>query len=207
MTKKLFIPAPSNKWRRNAIAGGYHSAYMEGYYEAAHTLLKYALANGGQDFYFYPICFNYRHFLELMLKHLILRTDHYQETLVEIGEKDAPIYQSVKEKMLKEHSLQTLIQWLTERLSFVDPAEPFDKDIVKTINQLHSVDPNGQTFRYPLRQDGSFTLPEQKPYDLEIIRRGMEQVYYYLGGTGAFLEHNIDLANDWLAELNSNLPY
>jgi len=207
MTKKLFTPAPSNKWRRNAIAGGYHSAYIEGYYEAANTLLKYALGNGGQDLYFYPICFNYRHFLELMLKHLILRTEHYHEILVEIGEKNAQMYQSVKEEIQKEHSLQKLIQWLTERLSLVDPEEPFDKDIVKTINQLHSVDPNGQIFRYPFTKDGSLTLPEQKHYDIEIIRRRMEEVYDYLGGTDAFLDYNIDLAYGLLTDLNSNFNY
>ncbi len=207
MTKKLFTPAPSNKWRRNAIAGGYHTDYIGGYYEAANTLLKYALENRGQDLYFYPICFNYRHFLELMLKHLVLRTERYHEILVKIGERDAPLEKSVKKDIQNEHSLQKLIQWLIERLNIVEPGVPFDQGIIKTINQLHSVDPDGQTFRYPFRQDGSLTLPEQKHYDIEIIRRRMEEVYYYLGGTDAFLDHNIDLANDLLTDLNSNFTY
>ncbi|MBE9487311.1 MAG: hypothetical protein IMY82_09120, partial [Chloroflexi bacterium] len=112
---------------------------------------------------------------------------------------------SVKEEINNEHNLSKLIQWLTERLSIVEPEDPFDKKIIKTINQLHSVDPNGQTFRYPFRQNGSLTLQKQKHYDIEIIRRRMEDVYFYLGGADSFLGNNIDLATEWLAELNSSL--
>ena len=61
--------------------------------------------------------------------------------------------------------------------------------------------------RYPFKKDDSLTLPEQKHFDMENIRRRMEEVHHYLGGTDAYLEHNIELANDWLAELDSNLPY
>lgn len=207
MTKKLFTPAPSNKWRRNAIAGGYHTYHVAGYYEAANTLIKYALENGGQDLYFYPICFNYRHFLELMLKHLILRAERYHQILVEIGERDAQQKKSAKKDIQNEHSLQKLIQWLIERLNIVEPGVSFDQEIVRTINQMHSVDPDGQTFRYPFRQDGTLTLPEQKHYDIEIIRRRMEDVYNYLGGTDAFLDYNIDLAYGVLTDLNSNFTY
>lgn len=207
MSKKLFTPAPSKKWRNNAIAGGYHSDYIGAYYDAANTLIKQSLKNGDQDLYFYPICFNYRHYIELMLKYLILRAERYHEILVKIGEDVKPIEQSARDSIKKEHSLQRLIQWLTERLSIVEPDTPFDKEVVKTINQLHSVDPNGQTFRYPFKQDGSLTLPEQKYYDLEIIRKRMEEVHFYLGGTDAYLEHNIKLAIDYRTELDGNLPY
>ncbi len=207
MSKKIFTPAPLSRWRNNAIAGGYHSDYIGAYYDAASTLIKLALQNGYQDLYFYPICFNYRHYLELMLKYLILRTEKYHDILIDIGEDVEPFKKSVKENLKKEHSLQKLIQWLTERLSIVEPDDPFDQEIIKTINQLHSVDPNGQTFRYPFKKDGSLTLPEQKHYDMEIIRKKMEEVKCYLGGTDAYLDHNIELARDWLAELNSNLPY
>jgi len=81
MTDKLFVSAPSNRWSCTAVAGGKYSepyAYMLGYYKAGKKLASLAIyERRNQDILFFPICFNYRHYVELTLKHLILSAEKY----------------------------------------------------------------------------------------------------------------------------------
>lgn len=207
MKKKLFAPAPSSKWTRNATVDGRNFSYIAGYYDAAKALCNFSLKNRIGDNLFYPICFNYRHFVELMLKHLILMTEEYHEVLLEIEEDIDKKIKSRKDDVKTEHSLQKLIQWLCAHLILVEPNQQFDADISKTINQMHSIDPDGQTFRYPHRKDGKLCFPDKQLFDVEMIKRRMEEVFQYLGGVDAFLDYNIDLAKEIRSEYRAELGF
>jgi hypothetical protein len=208
MSRKLFTAAPSNKWLRNAVAGGEYStpyAYILGYYEAAETLAMAALRGGTQDTLFFPICFNYRHYVELSLKHLIIATEKFYVVLEELGDTRGTLRESAQSEIINDHSLERLFRLLVERLQLVTD-EKFDDTIRKTIMQLHGMDPDGQNFRYPRRTDDRLALPEQSAYDLEIIRRRMEEVYNYLSGLDIWLSENTSLALELLHEWQQQMP-
>jgi hypothetical protein len=96
---------------------------------------------------------NLQHFLELSLKISILDV----ENLSELGNQlDLRLENSrkLRTNLMNEHSLEKLYNWLNERLSLLIGDFNFDAGCRLTILQPHSLDPDGQTFRYPIRTDG-----------------------------------------------------
>ncbi len=203
MSKKLFVPAPPSKWKQNAVAGGSYSApyaYIAGYYQAAEILARSALQEGKQDTLFFPACFNYRHYVELSLKHLIVTAERFYAVLDELGSAYGRLGSSAEALIINEHSLERLLRLLLERLGLVND-ERFDDNVRISLIQLHNMDPDGQTFRYSYRTDGKLSLPDQGRYDLENIRTCIENVYNYLSGIDMWLHYNTDLALELLYEL------
>ncbi len=90
----------------------------------------------------------YRHFTEVMLKHLIQQAEGYCKLMDRLGIAHAPLKVSVIPELSQTHSLKRLLQWLVQRLAIVDSREPFNMEICDTIEELHNFDPDGQTFRY-----------------------------------------------------------
>jgi hypothetical protein len=210
MSNKLFTPAPPNKWQRNAVVGGIFStpyAHILGYYRAADVLVQATLEAGGHanDVLFYPICFNYRHYVELSLKHLIIYTERFYKILDEIGDTRGQLDKSVRDE-LEGHSLERLFNLFIERLQLLTD-EKFDDNIRIIIMQLHGMDPDGQNFRYVYRLNGKLAMPSQGWYDLEIVRRRMEDVCNYLSGIDIWLQDNLDLALDFLSEYSNYHNY
>lgn len=204
MQKKLF--KPSKIWYHNAVVGGKYSApyaYILGYYLAAESLTKVAIESENLDILFFPICFNYRHYIELSMKHLIASTELFTNVSARLGY-GSEITNSVVSKIKNEHSLAKLLQWLIERLNKFS-GEPFDSELRELINEFHNMDPNGQIFRYPVLKNGELSLPDQKNYDVENIRCQMEKVNNYFSGMDAWLEENTQLAiemlHDFLQEM------
>jgi hypothetical protein len=62
--------------------------------------------------------------------------------------------ESGRTNLMNKHSLEKLYNWLNERLSLLIGDFNFDAGCRLTILQPHSLDPDGQTFRYPIRTDG-----------------------------------------------------
>jgi len=187
MSKKVFRPAPPGKWHREAHIGDHHSTEYfcaQGYHRAANILTKEAVESREdplKDALFFPICSNYRHYLELSLKKLILGLEKYYEVLEEFGETKGKLKESASSRVLGIHSLESLLSWLMERFALVTD-EQFDPDSRDTIIAIHNMDPDGQNFRYPFRMDGKLALPTNVNYDLENIRSRMEKVELYLSG-------------------------
>ena len=199
MTRKLFAPDPITQWNRNAVVGGRHSApyaYISGYYQAAERLTEAALTSGYKDTLFFPICFNYRHYVELALKHLIMVAEDFHSILEQLGDARGKLSESAKLKIVHVHSLEQLLSWFVERLALVTDTNLSD-DVCRIIKQLHHMDPNGQTFRYPFAKDGSLMLPDQRLYDLANIRILMEEVESELSGVDAWLEYNTEQAYEY----------
>jgi len=187
MSKKVFRPAPPGKWNQEAHISDQHSTEYfcaRGYHAAADMLVKMAVQSDNHTLanaLFFPICFNYRHYLELSLKKLILGLEKYYPVLEEFAETKGKLENSISSGQLRGHNLEKLLRWLIERFSLVTD-EHFDPDVRGTIIEIHKMDPDGQNFRYPLRMDGKLALPTGVSYDLENIRSRMEKVELYLSG-------------------------
>ncbi len=204
MAKRLFKPSRIRYY--NAVAGGKYSvpyAYILGYYSAAESLVQISIETRKLDTLFFPICFNYRHFLELSLKHLIIGSEKFADVSAELGYGEK-IVESVARKVMIEHSLEKLLNWLIERFEKTS-GEQFDNELRELIVEFHNIDPNGQIFRYPILQDGSFSLPNQSNYDVENIRLQMEKVNNYFTGMDAWLDENTQMACEMLYEFQQEM--
>lgn len=190
----------------NAVAGGKYSvpyAYILGYYFAAENLTLIAIESEKLDTLFFPICFNYRHYLELTMKHLIAGAEKYANVLAKLGYGEE-ITKSVVEKIKNEHSLEKLLRWLIERFNKFS-IEQFDSKLREVIIEFHNIDPNGQIFRYPVLTNGSLSLPDQRNYDVENIRFQMEKVNEYFTGMDAWLNENTQMALEILYDFQEEM--
>src|SRR6266576_3314330 len=91
--KRVFQPSSSDPWRRNAVIGGHFadsSNYEFTFAEAAKELGRIAVEKGLLDFYFYPMCFLFRHAFELTLKSLTLDAERFLSDLNDLGETNVP---------------------------------------------------------------------------------------------------------------------
>lgn len=122
-----------------------YAEYYKGYSKAANVLLDAVIANKGvhlwTDSFIYPICFNFRHSIELRLKDIC---QHYISEIFAIknepfnfdhtGSHDiGRIWGFVKQNSVK-----------AERNS-----EKFIEEIDEFIMELSTIDSTGQVFRYP----------------------------------------------------------
>lgn len=132
--------------RLNACVGenGWNDiyTYADGYLEATKELLRHAIqieSSGNVDILVYPIVYNARHGLELMLKAtLLVAKDIRTNVTIDLS------------KVYETHDLGILWLELKSKLGLID------KRFIAFIDQLDehifdysSIDPNGQIFRYP----------------------------------------------------------
>jgi len=193
MSLKLFVKPKKINLKNSAIVGGRHYSdmyiYIVGYYEAAKRLADSALNEGFQDALFYPMCFNYRHYLELSLKNLIINCEDYYNILKEWKEARGILKKTAKGDLIKTHSLKKLLSWFKKRFDLVSD-ETFDKNIYKIIIDFHNFDPIGQCFRYPLKTDGNLSFSIENIYDIKNIKDKMEKVSNYLGAVDTWIFEN-----------------
>lgn len=88
--KKLFVDTSERKWSNNVTVGGRFTSdysYPLGYWEAANHLVEIASfsKSPSKNRLFYPICFNYRQFIELCLKQLIIRSEEFYKKTEFLG--------------------------------------------------------------------------------------------------------------------------
>jgi HEPN domain-containing protein len=208
VAKKLFIPAPPQRWEQAASAGGHKStidSYFWGYYEAGNILADACLTEASvADELFYPACFNYRHYVELTLKYLIQESVKLSEILDELGALRGKMDPDACSGLLGIHSLERLLRLLEEHLVLVSE-EPFPNDVRALILELHNIDPDGQVFRYPTRTKGRPSFPSSVRYDLNAVKEGMHKVHGCLLGIDGWLDHTRDIATDYLGALQSEL--
>lgn len=193
MSLKLFIKPKRINLKNSAIVGGRHYSdmyiYIIGYYEAAKRLADSALNEGFQDALFYPMCFNYRHYLELSLKNLIINCENYYSLLEKWGKAKGILKRTVKNRLTQTHSLARLLSWFKERFDLVSD-ETFDKNVFKIITDFHNFDRKGQCFRYHVKTDGNLSFPIEKIYDIENVRDNMEKVSNYIDAVDVWLTEN-----------------
>ena len=152
---------------REAVAyvnfGDVWHGYSTGFRRAGLTLVAALVeTNRDQDYLVYPVIYCFRHHIELQLKSLIMRVS---------------LLLGSDEDLRATHRLSVL--WnlcrpLIERALGPDPALDAAASL---INEIDALDPNGETFRYPIDTKGAPTLPESvRQIDLLSFARGAEAV-------------------------------
>ena len=199
---RLFSPAPAPKV--NAYISGLWAdryAYVNGYYHAAVVLGKCVIDGEPPDLLFYPICFNFRHCIELHLKALVYEIDSLHRVLVSLEEaSDLP---SKPRRMMKRHSLICLLQW-TEKALEVFSDERMDKDVRRAILEFDRYDADGQAFRYHIKNDGSQSLPDESRVGIEALLNRMETVHFHLCGIDMWLADQKETAQGVLDDLSES---
>lgn len=142
-------------FRFNACVGNNgwvdHSTYSDGFDEAVAVLCNTVFNGGTADTLIYPIVFCARHRIELFIK----------SQLKEIGNIKSGI-SIPEEKIIKTHDLKILWQLLEAMTRQCDSRynEHIDK-CTSIVMDFFSMDPTGETFRYPYSHEGTKHLTDQ----------------------------------------------
>lgn len=136
-----------------------------GYRRAARQLAQHLAANGYADYDGYPICYLYRHAVELYLKAAILKAARLCGLL---DEAEPQLYQ----RLFKEHgllrlytALQPLVARSTPEMGGVNKAAP--PELKSFIVELDKLDRGSYFFRYPVQSDG--TESHEKHFILNVL--------------------------------------
>lgn len=152
--------------------------YRQGYRRAGQLLADYVCKEcREQDLLVFPVVHNYRHHIELTLKHLVGLGSY----LV-----DRTLTPEIKRLLLKSHDLKQLWATLKPILFAVGKSvrwKPQRADIDGVewyINQLHAVDKGSFSFRYPTDTTGAPSLPGMKHLNIYQFASRMERLAEYL---------------------------
>lgn len=202
-SRRLFRPAPFSEWRRNAVIGASLSnevVYAVGFKEAGDGLVEACTQDRGSlDALFYPICYCYRHYVELELKRLIVMAEDLHELLEVCGAARGQLHTRVAGELHQTHSLERLLNLLVERFELVCD-EPFSDSVKSTIIELHNFDPTSETFRYAYRRDGSASIPDYQHVDIANIRDRIEEVDGFFSGMDGWMDAQAGNARDFIAD-------
>ena len=187
---RLFVSDTENR-QFNACLDEYGDdhAYRTGFEDAAKILARVALFSTNQiDALVYPIVYNYRHHLELQLKHLVRLGAEFTN-----GNLDGPAQDA-----LGNHNLIKL--WKLFEPSFrqmFDSNDDVDAicDGVETqIREIHDIDPNSTAFRYHRqRKLPTASLEGWDHIDLLTFCSNVEKLTSLLGGVESQLIEAIDV--------------
>jgi len=182
----LFRPGPNSNLNAcvGTNGGPYDfGSYGEGFFEAGFQIVE-AIKQGAwtTDILIYPAVFDFRHGIELYIKHMTILANR----LLGTGRRMAP-----------GHGI--LQNWSSLTQLFADLHNPhFDAleiDIVKDILiDFVEIDATGQVFRYPEDNKGQPHLREISVINVEVLADGMRDVFdlfeTWHSGLVALLEEN-----------------
>ena len=151
-------------WRSNAcvnFAWDEMHLFATGYRQAADLLADHVVgAKKHQDTLFWPIVLLYRHYFELQLKGILRR---------------GYMFLDVEKKVPYIHNLANLwnrcirvISQMTDKPTSVTKKDL--KLVGDVINELSSVDPTGETFRYPRSRGGRKPLARYRVIGMKRLR-------------------------------------
>jgi hypothetical protein len=179
-------------------------AYRQGYRRAAKLLAEYVCNEcKDQDLLVYPIVHNYRHHVELTLKHLIALGSYLSERTItpEIGT-----------LLLNEHGLTQLWGTLKPILFAAGAAvgwkpENLDIEGVESyIRQLSAADRGSYSFRYATDKKGKPSLPGMTHLNIYVFANHMEQLAEYLDTIAFGFSIEEDLKQEYEDEMRSYEP-
>jgi len=205
----VFLPAKTREWYKNAVVGWHPDpdrAYADGYHEAAEIVAGRALEGHYPDRLIYPICFLYRHALEVTLKDLIRQVEELICTRA-WGEDDLVGHvrtdREIDAELESTHSLEVLLKVFEARLRIVMPEAEIPAEVRAALIELHNRDSNGETFRYGrARGLGKPTFDKQETFDVERIVHRLGEAFRFLSwGAGGALSAEIEAVTDYIAEM------
>lgn len=158
---------------RWVVGGPYEHAmqgYVEGYRKAAIGLLEWVRASReSPDYHVFPICFLWRHHLELAIKRIIA-----------VGQQlaDVPI------KVPAKHGLLALWDIALPYVRDIGDDANLFKNVRAGLAEIEAVDPTAAGFRYPLETDLSTPALKSPPttVNLEAIDVAMRAISTFLDG-------------------------
>lgn len=160
------------------------SKYTIDYQEAVNLLLDNAVRTRRRNFMVFPTIFLYRHYIELVLKEIILNNWEY------LG---------ISHPFPGGHDIYKLWKMCREALQktdkLVDPqfakSREYIKQIIQTydaleadLNKFAEIDPDSQHFRYPIDSQGNPIVVDERLL-IELLRELPElvsRISYNLGG-------------------------
>jgi hypothetical protein len=166
--------------------------YSEGYKEAGKRLYEYCIEN---PFYnnslIYKLIFNYRQFIELRLKELIIMGYKYLDD----DENDFP----------DEHSLLKLCNiYRNKILPNIDKTieDEFLDNVERIITEFNKEDPKSMSFRYPVTR-----APERKAslnrstVDIKNFKDVVDKLIYFFNWQWDMISHYEDLKQEMIADI------
>ena len=187
-------------------------AYINGYYEAGNHLIKTAINMTNtidKDSLIYPICFNYRHYIELHLKSLIEEAEVLYEKMEQLEYlQNGKLSEKVSNSLDNTHSLYKLLDSLKNILFFIAISdEKFPKNIEKYIKQMHDTDMNGQKYRYHKNKSGKLHFPNEENCDIENLSKIMKEVNSMLWAIDSHIFNYIEISNNIISEYESEMEH
>jgi len=153
-------------------------AYRQGYWRAAKLLAEHVCNMGrDQDLLVYPLVHNYRHHVELTLKHLLALGSYLS---------NREITPQIRGLLWRSHSLTQLWGALKPILFEVGAAvgwkpEKADIEGVESyVQQLSAADGGSYSFRYATDTNGNPSLPRMTHLNIYVFASHMEQLAEYL---------------------------
>lgn len=189
--------AKGGHWIANACLNFTHDqswGYVNGYKTAGDLLVQYACTGREQDVLVYPICFNYRHYIELALKQIIRDANNLTDS-----NSDYP----------HGHDLQKL--WvecrpLLEEVFKESPIEPMG-DVERLIAEFAQMDPTGMSFRYWEDRGGNASLPTVRHINLEKLGETMQRLSNFFDCCQTGISVNLDHKQEMEAEYRQYQDY
>jgi hypothetical protein len=173
------VPAPDPNWVFNACMDPWRSARMiaQGYADVAQLAFERIADTGNRgknDTAVYAIMFNWRHYLELMLKDLLYLT--------------RALVQNHSGKQVTHHKLSEIwseLRPLLEKLGGTEP-ENFNK-LALIIEEFALYDPDSFAFRYATDKKGNINLQSIPSHlNLQNINERMTEVMRFLNAGWAY---------------------
>ena len=167
--------------------------YAQGYFEAGERLVRSLRRDHyGIDGLIYPLVMIYRHGVEAMLKQLAVMSS----VLVE-----------KKREVHFTHKLTDNWAVLRRCLPQLDVPQQDIDGADAIIEDLIEIDPNGESFRYPISGKGNLHLEDWSLINVSVFSKGMTRLtdflnncYWYLADMSyarADIEHAIDFECGW----------
>jgi len=164
--------------------------YSEGYRAAGQILYDYCIENSCCfNTLVYPLIFNYRQFLELRLKELIIMGNRYTDI-----NKDFP----------KIHCLSKLWKiYRNDLLPNIDNTIDFCllNNVENLITQFTDIDPESTSFRYPVKRtpnrEESISM---KTIDIENFKIHMDELIIFFDCQWEMIHHYEDFKQEMLSE-------
>ncbi|PIP49125.1 MAG: hypothetical protein COX14_00950 [Chloroflexi bacterium CG23_combo_of_CG06-09_8_20_14_all_45_10] len=171
--------------------------HIIGYKEAGDILLRYALEKGRQNVLVYPVMFLYRHYIELQLKEIIINGRRYlgERRRFPLGHDINQLWQDCRSIV---QAMDTNIEPnLTEeqRREFEDLYD----NLGSYINILGELDPNSQTFRYPIDRDGNPIEIDFAAIYLKQLPELINRIDYSLAGIATGVYDILSDKEEWLS--------
>lgn len=165
---------PTFSFSHNAHVDTSHlagSTYASGYFLAAHLLTQHVRKDKTErNLLVFPICYLYRHNLELNLKELISAGQRVF----------GPINAHVT-----HHRIKDLWAVGKQLLRKADPGRPDPHEfgnVDRVIDYISVVDEDAQAFRFPKKMNGDRSLDTVSEIDLESLGEMVNSVTLYLWG-------------------------